>query len=90
MYPPSPIKVAKVILAARILMPNIPLLLGCASPRGLYKIYLNAFSIKAGVNGIAYPSDEAYGLADKLKLKVKTFNECCSLLWKELSKRENT
>ncbi len=88
--PPSPIKVAKVILAARFLMPNIPLLLGCASPRGLYKIYLDAFSIKAGVNGIAYPSDEAYGLANKLKLKVKTFNECCSLLWKEFCKREKT
>ncbi|MEM2227205.1 MAG: radical SAM protein [Candidatus Bathyarchaeia archaeon] len=87
--PPSPIEVAKVILTARMLMPTTPLLLGCASSKGLYKARLDVLSIKAGVNGIAYPSEEAYRLASKLKLKIKLRNECCSLLWKEFYKKGN-
>jgi len=83
--PPSPIVVSKVMLAARFLMPNTPLLLGCACPRGPYKASVDVLSIRAGVNGIAYPSEEAYNLATKLGLKVKIYDECCSLLWKEIT-----
>ena len=83
--PPPPIVVAKVMLAARFLMPNIPLLLGCACPRGPYKASVDVLSIRAGVNGIAYPSGEAYDFATKLGLKVKIYDECCSLLWKEIT-----
>ena len=84
--PPPPIVVAKVMLAARFLMPNTPLLLGCARPKGLYKANVDVFGIKAGVNGIAYPSEEAYNFATRLGLKVKIYDECCSLLWKEIMK----
>lgn len=83
--PPPPIVVAKVMLAARFLMPDMPLLLGCASPRGPYKASVDVFGIKAGVNGIAYPSEEAYNLATKLGLKVEIYDKCCSLLWKEFT-----
>ena len=84
--PPSPVVVARVLLAARFLMPDIPLLLGCARPRGPYKASVDIFGIKAGVNGIAYPSEEAYNFATRLGLKVKIYDECCSLLWKEITK----
>lgn len=82
--PPSPLEVAKLLSTARLLMPNTPLLLGCARPRGPYSAILEPLSIKAGVNGIAYPSEEAYGLAAKLGLKPETREECCSLVWKEV------
>lgn len=83
--PPSPLDVAKLLSTARLLMPKIPLLLGCARPRGPYSAALESLSIKAGVNGVAYPSEEAYGLAAKLGLKPETREECCSLIWKETS-----
>jgi len=83
--PPSPV-VARILLAARFLMPDTPLLLGCARPGGPYKASVDIFGIKAGVNGIAYPSEEAYNFATRLGLKIKIYDECCSLLWKEITK----
>jgi len=82
--PPSPVDVARVILAARFLMPWTPLLLGCARPRGALRSATDVLAIKAGVNGIAYPSEEAYKFAQKFGLRVKLHEECCSLLWREL------
>ena len=81
--PPKPLDVARVMLAARILMPKIPLLLGCISPRGLYRIALEALCIKAGVNGIAYPSAEAFSIARRQGFRVKINETCCSLIWEE-------
>lgn len=83
--PPSPLDAARVILAARLLMIDTPLLLGCARPKGSYRTRLDVLSIKAGVNGIAYPSEEAYNLAVKLGFRTQFYDECCSLLWEELT-----
>lgn len=82
--PPSPLEVARVILASRLLMPQTPLLLGCARPRGAHKVETDVLAIKAGVNGIAYPSEEAYRFARKLGLSIKFHEKCCSLLWQDL------
>ncbi len=79
--PPLPLDVARVILASRLLMPYTPLLLGCARPRGANKVETDILGIRAGVNGIAYPSEEAYGFAKSLGLNIKFHEECCSLLW---------
>jgi uncharacterized radical SAM superfamily protein len=82
--PPSPLDIAHVILASRTLMPETPLLLGCARPRGLHKIRTDILAIRAGVNGIAYPSEEAYSFAGKIGLNIKVHEKCCSLLWQDL------
>ncbi len=82
--PPRPLDVARVIIAARLLMPYKPVLLGCARPRGPYKSAIDALSIRIGVNGIAYPSLEGYLIAKKLDLKIHFHQECCSLIWYHL------
>jgi len=82
--PPSPLEVAQVILASRLLMPQTPLLLGCARPRGAHKVETDVLAIRAGVNGIAYPSEEVCQFAEKLGMDIKFHEKCCSLLWQDL------
>ncbi len=84
--PPRPLDIGRVVLASRLLMPNTPLLLGCARPRGQHKVETDDLSIRAGVNGIAYPSEEAYSLADDLRLQVRLHEKCCSLIWSDFPK----
>jgi hypothetical protein len=88
--PPRPLDVARVVLASRLLMPKVPLLLGCARPRGQHKVQTDILAIKAGVNGIAYPSEEAYEFAEKFGLTTKFYDKCCSLLWQDLSLEAST
>ena len=83
--PPSPLDIARVVLASRLLMPTVPLLLGCARPRGMHKVKTDILAIKAGVNGIAYPSEEVCNFTQKLGLNFKFHQECCSLIWQNFS-----
>jgi uncharacterized radical SAM superfamily protein len=83
--PPSPLDIARVVLVTRLLMPTTPLLLGCARPRGMHKVKTDILSIKAGVNGIAYPSEEACNLAQKMGLNFDFHQHCCSLIWQVFS-----
>lgn len=82
--PPSPSDVARVMLASRLLMPNKPILLGCARPGGIHRVKTDARAIKAGINGIAYPSEEAPKIAAKAGLKTVFHEECCSLIWQDI------
>jgi len=81
--PSSPTDIARVILASRLLMPDTPLLLGCARPRGDHKAETDTLAIKAGVNGVAYPSEEGYSLAKRKGLTIKFSEECCALIYKK-------
>ncbi len=80
----KPIDIARVILASRFRMPSVPVILGCARPRGQHKSETDVLAIKGGVNAIAYPSEEAYTLAKSMGLKIRLSDECCALLWKDL------
>lgn len=83
--PPSSTEIARVVLAARLLMPTTPLLLGCARPRGMNKIETDILAIKAGVNGIAYPSEEVCNLTQEMGLSFDFHQQCCSLMWQVFS-----
>ena len=82
--PPSPINVARVILAARFMMPETPLILGCARPGGKHRSETDVLAIRAGVSGIAYPSREGYNFAKEVELDVKFSVKCCALQHKDL------
>lgn len=81
--PSSPSDISRVILASRLLMPSTPLLLGCARPSGMHKIETDILAIKAGVDGIAYPSEDACSFAQDQGLGVKFHQQCCSLIWQD-------
>ncbi len=80
--PPSPYTVARIMAAARLILRDKPILLGCARPRGPYRSIIDVLGVKAGVNGIAYPSMEGYHAARDMGLEVELHEECCSLIWK--------
>jgi len=81
--PCSPEDIGRVMLACRLLMPSTPLLLGCARPAGMHKIETDMLAIKAGVDGIAYPSEDVCAFVQEQGVDIKFHQACCSLLWQE-------
>ncbi|MBQ03629.1 radical SAM protein [Candidatus Bathyarchaeota archaeon] len=82
--PSSPEEITRVVLASRLAMPEIPIILGCARPRGEHKARTDVLAIKAGVNGIAYPSEKGYNHARERGLGIRFSDECCSLLFRDI------
>lgn len=82
--PPAPPDIARVVLASRLTLPATPVLLGCARPRGEHKSATDVLAVKAGVNGIAYPSQEGYEYAVERGLRVRHSEECCALLYRDI------
>jgi uncharacterized radical SAM superfamily protein len=82
--PPPPIDIARVIAAARILMPDTPIALGCARPKGLNRIKTDCLAVSIGVNAVAFPSEEAVNLASRLGYQWSFSHKCCSQIFKDL------
>ncbi len=78
--PASPMDIARVVIATRLAIPNKPLILGCARPLGNHRRITDRLAIDAGVNGIAYPSDEGYEYAEEKGFKLSFADQCCSLI----------
>ncbi len=78
--PSTPEDITRVILAARLAMPRIPLTLGCARPLGNHRRTTDRLAIDSGVNGIAYPTPETHEYAVEKGLDVIYEDECCSLI----------
>ena len=83
--PVPPKKLARLITLARLMFPKIPVMLGCARPKGDHKVETDVIAIQSGINGIAYPCQEAvdYALENNYEL---IFSElCCSLVYRDIS-----
>jgi len=83
----SPEVIGKILTVARLGMQDTPILLGCARPIGEHKVSADQYAIKAGVNGIAYISQEGVNLAIQMGLKPVFKDICCSLAPIDLSRR---
>ena len=77
---PPPEEIGKIAAIARILNPDAHITLGCARPIGDDREVIEKYAVMAGLNGIAYPSDETIEHAESLGLKVMFKDTCCSLL----------
>ncbi|HDO42408.1 MAG TPA: radical SAM protein [Candidatus Bathyarchaeota archaeon] len=80
--PPSPKRVMDILTEARFMMPNVPMALGCARPKGKHRALTDVLAIEAGINAIAFPSVEAIERAKKLGLEIRFSQVCCSELYK--------
>jgi len=85
--PPSPMEIAKITIIARLMFPNIPLALGCMRPKGKHRIKTDILSLKAGVNAIAFPTEEAITMAKQLGYELKFSSLCCSQVYREFEGR---
>ncbi|HSQ48845.1 MAG TPA: radical SAM protein [Candidatus Deferrimicrobiaceae bacterium] len=79
--PPKPLDIAKVVACARILFPKVPLTLGCMRPKGKNRAETDVLALQAGVDGIAFPSNEAIEFALKADLKFSFSSYCCAQLY---------
>jgi hypothetical protein len=76
---PDSREVGRFFLNARQVLPEIPLLLGCARPPGLAKVRIDAYAALAGLNGIAHPAEGVVELAARLGRGVRVTAACCSI-----------
>ncbi len=79
--PPSLEAVAEVLVEARSIMPRVPIALGCARPKGMFRSEMDVLAVEAGVNAIAFPTVEAIEAAEKLGVNAIFSNLCCSLVY---------
>ncbi len=77
--PPSLEEAALLFAESRLAFPESEIALGCARPRGGYRLALERVAIQAGVNRVAVYSEETVDYARSLDLKVHFEQTCCSL-----------
>ncbi len=80
--PPDLGLVSRFITLARLTLPETPILLGCARPGGEYKQKLDISAIRGGINGIAYPCQEAVNYCQEHQLRPIFKRTCCSLAYR--------
>jgi hypothetical protein len=81
--PPEPEDIARILVSARLLMPETPLALGCMRPKGKHRINTDMLAVRAGVNGIAFPVEEAIQLATSMNLETSFSPLCCSQIFED-------
>lgn len=79
--PPKPIDIARVLAAARLTFPKVPLVLGCMRPKGKHRIETDILAIKAGVDAIAFPTEEAIKFAEKGGCRTSFSSFCCAQVY---------
>jgi hypothetical protein len=83
--PPTPEDIVKVLTTARLMMPEIPIALGCMRPKGKHRIRTDTLAVEAGVNAIAFPTEEAIHLAESLELEITFSPVCCSQVFHDIN-----
>ena len=82
--PPEPEDIAKVLVAARLMMPHTPIVLGCMRPKGKHRKRTDTLAVQAGVSAIAFPHEEAIQLAESLGLRITFSSLCCSQIFEDI------
>jgi len=87
--PPRPVDIAKVITAARLMFPQTPLVLGCMRPKGNHRVKTDILAMKAGVNAMAFPTEDAIKFAEKQGYGMSFSSLCCSQIYVDIKSLEN-
>lgn len=82
--PPKPTEIAKIIATSRLMFPKTPLALGCMRPKGKHRIETDILALKAGINAIAFPTEEAIRFAEKQGYTTTFSSLCCSQIFTEM------
>lgn len=76
---PEAHEVGRIFLAARELLPDREVQLGCARPPGMHKRVTDSYAVMAGLDGIAFPADGAVAVADAIGRASYQEHACCSI-----------
>ena len=83
--PPKPQDIAKVAATARLMFPKVPLILGCMRPKGKVRGETDVLALKAGVDAIAFPSEEAIRYAEGKGWRTPFSSYCCAQLYWDIA-----
>jgi uncharacterized radical SAM superfamily protein len=83
--PPEPEDVARILVSARLMMPETPIVLGCMRPKDKHRIKTDLLAVSAGVDGIAFPVEEAIRLAESMNLEASFSPLCCSQIFGDIN-----
>jgi lipoyl synthase len=87
--PPKPIVIAKVAAVARLMFPATPLVLGCMRPKGATRSETDVLALKAGVNAVAFPSEEAIKYAQRKGELISFSSYCCAQMYLDATQKIN-
>jgi lipoyl synthase len=79
--PPKPIDIAKTVAATRLTFPKTPLLLGCMRPKGKPRTETDLYALKAGVDGIAFPTQHALNYTKSAGFTAEFSSYCCAQMY---------
>lgn len=82
--PPTPTDIARVTATARVMFPKTPVVLGCMRPKGKHRAETDMLALKAGVDAIAFPSEEAIKYAEAQGYAINFSPYCCSQIYKDI------
>ena len=82
--PPTPADIARVTATARVMFPKTPVVLGCMRPKGKHRAETDVLAFKAGVDAIAFPSEEAIKYAETKGYAINFSPYCCSQIYKDI------
>jgi uncharacterized radical SAM superfamily protein len=88
--PPKPLDIARTALIGRLTLPETPLVLGCMRPQGKHRSDTDVLAIKAGVDAIAFPTQEAIDYAEQNGFNIKTSSLCCSQIYDDINAERNS
>lgn len=83
--PPKPQDIAKVVATARLMFPKVPLILGCMRPKGKVRGETDVLALKAGVDAIAFPSEEAVRYVEGKGWRTPFSSYCCAQLYWDIA-----
>ena len=81
--PPSPVDIARIVSMARLMFPETPLVLGCMRPKGAIRSKTDVLALKAGIDGIAFPNEEAVKYAESNRYKISFSSYCCAKIYSD-------
>lgn len=79
--PPKPVDIAKVTAIARLMFPRTPLILGCMRPKGAARGSTDVLALKAGVDAVAFPSEEAIKYVQNAHFRFSFSSFCCAQMY---------
>ncbi len=88
--PPRPVDVARVVTVARVMFPTTPLALGCMRPKGKHRGHTDVLALKAGVDAMAFPSEEALVHAEAMGMVTIFSPYCCSQIFVDIDVRSGS
>ena len=88
--PPTPADIARVAATARLMFPETPLVLGCMRPKGKHRAETDVLALKAGVDAIAFPSEEAIKYAEAQGYAFSFSSYCCAQIYVDAASRSSS